>query len=69
MESPRPPRIQALTEQRLRLMQQQGFIDAEIAKRLGISRQAVSSARKRWNLPKGLRKRDVPAEHSNDDSV
>jgi Homeodomain-like domain len=45
-------------------MEQQGIIDAEIAKRLGISRQAVSAARKRWNLPKGVRKRDVPPEVS-----
>ncbi|GLS23805.1 hypothetical protein GCM10007874_68260 [Labrys miyagiensis] len=45
-------------------MEQQGLIDAVIAKRLGISRQAVSSARKRWNLPKGVRKRDVPPEVS-----
>ena len=53
-----------LTEQRLKSMEQQGLIDAVIAKRLGISRQAVSSARKRWNLPKGVRKRDVPPEVS-----
>ena len=51
-----------LTEQTLRIMQEQGLIDAVIAKRLGISRQAVSSARKRWNLGEGVKKRDVPPE-------
>jgi transcriptional regulator len=51
-----------LTEQRLRVMEEQGMTDSMIARRLGISRQAVSAARKRWNLPKGVSKKDVPPE-------
>jgi transcriptional regulator len=43
-------------------MQEQGLKDAEIARRLGITRQAVSSSRKRWNVEKEVKKRDVPPE-------
>lgn len=41
-----------LTRDTLRKLEWAGFKDAEIAHRCRVTRQAVSQARRRWNLPR-----------------